>query len=1060
VRWLFLLAYTCSGLAGLIYEVSWTRLLTLHIGHTTAAASAVVAAFMGGLAAGAAVAGRLASRLTPRQCLYAYIVFEAIVVAVALALPFEIAALAPVLRWSYRDGASGLLFPTVRLISCLVLVFVPAAALGATFPVAVRWFAAAGGNTARSSGSLYAANTAGAAVGALLAGFVLIPRIGVSGSVRVGIAGSAAAMVAALVLLRWRSDTPVPIAVETHRKQVRPPRSGRLRQRTADAATDLAADPLWVAAVALGLSGFASLMFEITWTRVFALIVGPTTYAFAATLTALIVGLALGSAAGAWIVGWSTRPAAWLAFALGAAAIATSWTCALAGSDVPRYVAQQIGGASELVDQALVRATLAMAVMVVAPAIGFGAAFPLALAAVGGGADLAPRRAGFLYAVNTIGAVAGSLVAGFVAIPQLGLQRTLWVVTITLMAAGFAVVFRSRMSAIAQIGSIALVAAAAALMVMNPAWDHRLLASGLYMYAPAMPKDVDLVTLLKAGRLLYYREGAASTVSVKRLTGTLTLAIDGKVDASNRSDMLTQEVLAHIPFLLHDDPRDVFIIGLGSGVTLASALSHPIARADVSEISPEVVEASRLFAADNRNALDDPRTHLIVGDGRSHLLLSSRRYDVILSEPSNPWIAGVASLFTREFFAAARSRLAPGGILCQWANTYRISDADLRSIVATFASVFPDGTAWLIGRDDLLLIASTAPLDPRLGNIERNWSRPGVAEDLRRVAALEPFALWSFYAGGPADLERYANGAAILTDDRMSLEFSGPRDLHRRTASAAAADLATLLNSEGAPPIVRDSRAKAGTALWRRRGAMMSRSDLHAAAFDDYSRAVTMDPADAESLEGLVRSGILSARVPEALDRVNSLMADGETAPLLVAKSKLLAARGVYDDALIAARHASAIEPVQIIALEQVATLVSDAGDAVQLDAAVAALRKRAPDHAATHYFAAVASFLRNRYDEAVASAARAIELNPQYAPVYDLIGAAYTKLGRAAEARKSFETSIGFDPHDSTAYTNLGLLELAAGNSAEAGEYFAEALSLEPTSEAAREGVRAVPRR
>ena len=227
------------------------------------------------------------------------------------------------------------------------------------------------------------------------------------------------------------------------------------------------------------------------------------------------------------------------------------------------------------------------------------------------------------------------------------------------------------------------------------------------MYAPYVPKDLDLETLLKAGTLLYYREGAAATVSVKRLTGTTTLAVDGKIDASNRGDMLTQKLVAHLPLLLHDNPREVGIIGLGSGVT-AGRGAAPSDRARRRDRDLAGSRRGVALSSRPRTATRSPirARNLIVGDGRSHLLLTDRSYDVIISEPSNPWIAGVAALFTREFFAAARARLAPGGIICQWANAYNISDADLRSIVATFRSVFPDGTVWLVGADDVLLVAS------------------------------------------------------------------------------------------------------------------------------------------------------------------------------------------------------------------------------------------------------------------------------------------------------------------------------------------------------------------
>ena len=300
--------------------------------------------------------------------------------------------------------------------------------------------------------------------------------------------------------------------------------------------------------------------------------------------------------------------------------------------------------------------------------------------------------------MNTVGSVAGSLAAGFLAIPWLGLQHTLTLVAGTLVAACIVASVWGRVTSGGRVVSLATAAAVAGLVFLNPAWDRQLLASGAYMYAPFVPRDLDLVTQLKAGSLLYYREGAAATISVKRLTGTLSLAIDGKTDASNRSDMLTQRVIAHLPLLLHENPKTVFIIGMGSGVTLGSALRHPVERVDVAEISSEVIEASRHFSAENHDALSDPRARIIVGDGRSHLQLTAAKYDVIVSEPSNPWIAGVAALFTREFFEAARAHLAPGGVICQWANIYNISDRDLRSIAATFTSVFPHGTVWLVER--------------------------------------------------------------------------------------------------------------------------------------------------------------------------------------------------------------------------------------------------------------------------------------------------------------------------------------------------------------------------
>ena len=1040
MQWWFLLAYACSGLAGLIYEVSWTRMLTLYIGHTTAAASAVVAAFLGGLAAGAGAGGVIASRLTARRSLLIYIALELAVVACAVLLPFELAALKPLLRWAYGDGAPGLVFPAVRVLSCLLMVFIPALALGGTFPMAIRWYAEDAAVPARQSSALYFVNTVGAAVGSLLAGFVLIPALGIAGTTRVGIGASVVA--ALLVWIVFLSGTghraPGSVKAPAH------------PQRKSGARSPEPGARHWIPITVLGLSGFAALMHEIAWTRILSLVLGPTTYAFAATLAAVITGVAIGSGAGAGMVGRTRHPAAWLSFTLAAAAVTATWTYSLAGARIPFLVATQVASSSNLFDQFLRQGSLLTVALILPTAACLGAAFPLALAMVGN-----RDRFGMVYAVNTVGAVSGSLAAGFFFIPRFGLQPTLTVVTGCLIAAVVIVIAWGPLSRNARIGGALAAAAAVAMLAFSPPWDRALLASGVYIYAPYVPKDLDLRTLLKAGTLLYYREGAAATVSVKKLTGTTTLAVDGKVDASNRSDMLTQKMVAHLPLLLHDNPREVMVVGLGSGATVGSALRHPITRADVLEISTEVVAASHFFIAENYDALKDPRTNLIVGDGRSHLLLTNRNYDVIISEPSNPWIAGVAALFTREFFSGARDRLATGGIMCQWANAYNISDSDLRSIAATFRSVFPNGSIWLVGGDDVLFVGSEKPIDARLANIERNWRRPGVADDLAKVSVLDTFSILSLYMGGPAELERYAQGARPFSDDRMTLEFSAPRELHRRSGGDNAAALGALLGKDGGPDAIRRAKATAGAMGWRHRAQMMAKADVHGAAYDDFVRALTIDPTDRDTLEAFVKTAMVSRRSSDALAWIKALAAArSPSVDILIATSKLLASIDLRADAMAAAQDAIVVAPLQPDALEQLASLHADAGDTVRLDNVVALLRQVAPSRAATEFYAAVAAFLHGREAEAVELGRRAIAIDPSFAPVYDLLGAAYTRLDRPAEARQAFETSLTLDAHDSTAYTNLGLLELAAGNKPAAANYFAEALWLAPDSQTARQGL------
>jgi spermidine synthase len=1043
---LFLAAYVCSGLAGLIYEVAWTRLLTLYMGHTTAAASTVVAAFMGGLAAGSAVGGRFASRLSRRQALLVYAALEGAVVLTALLLPFELAGLMSLLKWAYRDGASGLLFPSVRLVVSLIAIFVPALAMGATFPLAVRWFTLDASRPGRSAGSLYAANTAGAALGATACGFILIPSLGATGANLVGVTASAVSIAVALMIANNDRDEPSPAAAAV-------PAKNRKKSLVRDKEPDNPSRR-WLGAVILAITGFSSLMYEIAWTRTFASLIGPSTYAFASVLAGFVSGLAIGSAAGAWTAG-RVRQSAWpLACALGAAAIAGGWVSSHAGGSFARDLVYEFAQSPQF-GSLLYPHALRVAVLVALPAAALGFAFPFALDLAGRRDPVLASRLGRVYALNALASVLGSIVAGFVAIPLLGLQSTLQAAGALVIAGALAVVFFGDMTRRARIAALAPAVAAAVLLVASPPWDRALLASGAYKYASQVPKDLDLETALKAGTLVYYREGATGIVSVKRLTGDLSLAIDGKVDASTTGDMLTQKLLAHVPLLIHGRARSVGIIGLGSGVTLASALTHPITSADVVEISPEVVEASHLFGEQNRRALEDPRVRLILGDGRTHLALSERQYDVIISEPSNPWMAGVAALFTREFFEAARNRLAPDGILCQWAHTYDISNDDLRSVVATFASVFPDGTIWLVGDGDLLLVGSMTSLDERLKNVTEGWRREEVSADLAPVGLRNPFGLFSLYIGGGNELRRFGGQAALQTDGRMSLEFSGPLAINTSSGAHNPAELRRLAADGKQPPAIAEAFASATARDWRDRAAMLMAASSYDSAYSDYQKAVQLDRADADAWLGFVRAAVASRRDGEAAGFLKSMIdANPKDGRPRVALSRLQAATGAVEDAIRTAVDASQIDSLDPAALDQLASLYADFGDPARLDSVVELLQRRFAGHPQTYYFAAASSFMQGRLPAALGFIKQVVAADPKRGDAYNMMGAIHASLGQLSEAKTAFLDALRLNPRDASTYTNLGLLELSAGNRPRARELFAESLSLDPASPAARQGL------
>jgi spermidine synthase len=478
-------------------------------------------------------------------------------------------------------------------------------------------------------------------------------------------------------------------------------------------------------------------------------------------------------------------------------------------------------------------------------------------------------------------------------------------------------------------------------------------------------------------------------------------------------------------------------------------------RADLLEISPQVVEAARFFDDENHRALADSRTHLIVGDGRTHLLLTRDRYDVIVSEPSNPWMAGIASLFTREFFLAARNRLAPGGVLCQWAHTYDISTRDLQSIVATFASVFPDGTLWLVGDGDVLLVGSNEPIEPRLEHVGEAWTRPGVAADLASVGAMEPFEILSLFVTHGRRLAEWAADAPVQSDNRAALEFSGPSNALSRTRADNAEILRAIAEGPDMRPVaVERALETASPSEWRNRGLMLLRADATRPAYADFVRAIEGDPNDERALEGLIEASAQLRRSAETGSLLKRLASDSTHLPAKLTLSRFFASQGQYDEAVGVMLGVLQVDGGNVAALEQLASVLSDVGDAERMRPVVARLRVEKPAGENTHYYTAALLFMENRTDQALAEAQHVLAINPHHAKAHNLLGACLASLGQSDQAREAFQASITANPRDSATYSNLATLELQSGNRDRAARYFAEALAIDPTSETARRGL------
>lgn len=1035
--------YLLSGFAGLLYEIVWLRLLALELGHTAGAVSTVLAAFMGGLAAGAFFGGRASTRLTPRRALRAYALLEALVMAAALALPFLLPAASRLLSGMYEGGPSAA-FAASRVGLCLVIVSIPTALMGATYPIAIR-ACAAWPRSRRAARQLYASNTIGAALGAAATGFVFLPALGGMRTVWIGVLLNLTAAAGALYLSRGAG-----LDSSTD------PRESRKRALNATRSR--------LAAVALFTSGFVALLCEVAWTRVFAMVLGPTIYAFSTMLVAFIGGIAIGASLGVRLSAPSTRQnAGSLRAGRETAAGRLAWCLLAAGAGtaaglfavdrLPLVVGQWVASPEARFGSLIITEAALASAMLLPTTIALGAAFPLGLAlTVQGGHGAAD--AGYLYAVNTTGAIVGSLLAGFGLVPTVGLRGTL------LVAGGVACMTGAAIMIAAGTRQRAAVTVAAAAVVVSlvaaPRWNDALLSSGAYKYAGKL-QTLDLREALEAGSLLYYREGAAGTVSVRRSGGVLSLAIDGKVDASTGGDMLTQKLLAHLPLLIHPDPKRVGVVGLGSGITAGAALTHPIEQLEVIEISPEVVEASRLFDSYSRRPLDDVRTRLIVGDARTHFALrgaNSRGYDVIISEPSNPWMAGVAALFTREFFETAAAQLAAGGIMCQWAHTYDISDADLRAIVGTFRRVFPETTLWLIGDADLLLIGRLEAKGDPGAAIGSAFQRASAAADVATVGVKAPFAVLSLFAGDAKAAAEYAGNAPTETDDRLRLEFSGPRSIVGESTADNAETLRAIRRSSGVPPSIAAALERATAADWASRGAMLLESSARQ-AYEDFSKAVTR--GDDGALAGLRKSAMASGRMTEAVALIRRVADERpfQSAPL-IELSKLLAATGDAAGALGAAHTAVERFATDAGAHQQLAGVLADAEEVGGVAGALDRLRALDPSGTETRYYSGVVAFMRGDLNAAVQEGEATLSLDPRHARAHNLVGAARASLGDVSGAQKAFAAAIAVDPRDPSPYVNLGRLHLQRADADAAVAIFSEALSVQPGSADAREGLAA----
>lgn len=902
----------------------------------------------------------------------------------------------------------------LKFVMAFVALFIPTFLMGGTLPVVSRYLVNHRSDTARYVGLLYALNTLGAVVGVVFSGFYSLYHFGVWQTVY--LAGAVNLIIFFALKDFGKQDKPAksrPVPVEV-------PLPSSAQAGSPDEKRSLMMTGMLFL---FGCSGAVSMMYEIGWTRVLAIVLGSSTYAFSVMLATFLLGIALGS----YLFSFAARRWKMDFFAFSVMQLLTA-ASVLWGinqfDDIPYWFVQVFSNAKgEMLWMELGRFMICASVMLI-PTLFIGALFTCFIQAYRGSGKLG-KDVGVAYFSNTAGTILGAALTGFFIVPAIGIQQTL-LLGASINAAIGVLTFVMMPENRVQIRLAAGISALLLVIFMGTrveSWNKSVIASDTAVNPTrivGLTKD-QFLTSLREREILFYKEGLSATVSVAKVKDNVSLAVNGKVDASN-SDAFTQYLLGHLPLLLHENPKRVAVIGLGSASTLAAVAAHPVERIDSVELEKAVVEASDFFPDLNRGVLKDPRVHQYVNDGRNFILVSPDKYDVIISEPSNPWMAGVANLFSLQHFETMKKRLNEGGIVCQWLHAYSMSPDDLAMIMKTFSEAFPYVQLWTSYYPDLMLMGYDGPFQVNFERVKTRFSDyPFVLKDLSPHGIRTPEALLSSFWMDDSDIRLLSKNAQVHSDNLPRLEFSAPRNLYARTFDRNYVFLNT--HRKYSYNIVDISPSPAENLhFYQEVASGLMAKKMYRDVEQVLAIARSMAPEDPRTL---ALTGILELRMDNA-DAAKPKLLQAVTADPAISEAWLSLAQiymkdKAHAEALDSARKALALEPENEAYQEAVAeALFSGEQWAEALPMFQKILEQRGGNSFGTMTRIVDITMKLGSEDERIAVLMKMAAKYPRYPVIYMELGKRFEEMNRLPEAVEAFERLSEILPEDPAAFLNL----------------------------------------